>query len=348
LQLAVFSPAMPKFLILRFSSIGDIVLTSPVVRCLKQQVPDAEVHYATKKNYAAVIEHNSFIDKKFYLEESLSDLIIQLKEENYDFIIDLHNNLRTLKIKTRLGVKSYSFDKLNFQKWLMVNFKINKLPPVHIVDRYMETVNPFGVVNDGKGLDYFLGIDEVQNADKVFNQLPLTHRENFIAFVIGAKHNTKQLPAEKIISICEKINQPIVLLGDKTDFAKGVAIVSGLQLQTSNFKPQTFNACGMFSLNESALLLKHASKVITHDTGLMHIAAAFKKPIISIWGNTIPEFGMYPYYGDYHIKNTKYEILGLSCRPCTKLGFKKCPRGHFKCMLQHSEEAIAQTVLSVQ
>jgi ADP-heptose:LPS heptosyltransferase len=329
---------MPRFLILRFSSIGDIVLTSPLVRCLKQQVPGAEVHYATKKNFSAVIEHNPFIDKKFYLEENLSDLINQLKAEKYDYIIDLHNNLRTFQIKRQLGVKSNSFDKLNFQKWLVVNFKINKLPPVHIVDRYMETVKPFGVVNDGKGLDYFLGIDEVQNADKVFNQLPSTHRENFIAFVIGAKHYTKQLPAEKIISICNKIQKPIVLLGDKNDFPKGKVICDSAT--------NTFNACGMFLLNESAMLLKHASKVITHDTGLMHIAAAFKKPIISIWGNTIPEFGMYPYYGDYHIKNTKYEILGLSCRPCTKLGFKKCPRGHFKCMLQHSEEAIAQTALS--
>jgi ADP-heptose:LPS heptosyltransferase len=331
---------MSKFLILRFSSIGDIVLTSPVVRCLKQQVPGAEVHYATKKNFAAVIENNPFIDKKFYLEGDLSDLIKQLKEEKYDYILDLHNNLRTFQIKSKLGARSYSFDKLNFQKWLMVNFKINRLPAVHIVDRYMETVKPFGVVNDGKGLDYFLGLNEIKNAELIFNQLPSTHRENFIAFVIGAKHNTKQLPAEKIISTCNKIQKPIILLGDKNDLATGKIICESAA--------NTFNACGMFSLNESALLLKHATKVITHDTGLMHIAASFKKPIISIWGNTIPGFGMYPYYGDAHIQNTKYEVLGLSCRPCTKLGFKKCPRGHFKCMLQHSEEAIAQTALSAQ
>jgi ADP-heptose:LPS heptosyltransferase len=327
-----------KFLILRFSSIGDIVLTSPAVRCLKQQVPGAEVHYATKRNFAPVIDHNPFIDKRFYLDDDLNTLIRDLKKENYDYIIDLHNNLRTLRIKAALGVKSYSFDKLNFEKWLMVNFKINRLPPVHIVDRYMETVKHFGVVNDGKGLDYFLGWEEVQNADKAFNRLPSSHRENYIAFVIGAKHFTKQLPVEKIISICEKINRPIILLGDKEDFQKGERIKSAM----------AFNTCGMFSLNESALIIKNASKVITHDTGLMHIAAAFKKEIISIWGNTVPEFGMYPYYGDTQIRNTKFEILGLSCRPCTKIGFSKCPKGHFKCMLQQSEEVIAQTALSAQ
>ena len=221
----------------------------------------------------------------------------------------------------------------------MVNFKTNRLPPVHIVDRYMETLKPLNIVNDGKGLDCFLGLDEVQSREKIFIQLPTTHRENFIAFVIGAKHYTKQLPAEKIISICTKIQKPIVLLGDKSDFKKAKTI--------SHAAPNALNACGMFSLNESALLLKHASKVITHDTGLMHIAAAFKKEILSVWGNTIPDFGMYPYYGDAKIGNVKYEIQ-ISCRPCTKLGFPKCPKGHFKCMLEQNENAIAQTALSIQ
>src|SRR6187431_817031 len=107
---------MSKFLLIRFSSIGDIVLTSPVVRCLKQQVMDAEVHFLTKKSFAAVIEHNPFIDKKIYLENELDDLIPQLKKENYDFIIDLHHNFRTLKLKSALGVKSFSFNKLNVEK----------------------------------------------------------------------------------------------------------------------------------------------------------------------------------------------------------------------------------------
>jgi ADP-heptose:LPS heptosyltransferase len=309
-------------------------------------VPGAEVHYATKKNFATVIEYNPFIDKRFYLEEDLNSLIKELKKEKYDYIIDLHNNLRSLQIKIQLGAKSYSFDKLNFEKWLMVNFKINKLPPVHIVDRYMQTVKPFGVINDGKGLDYFLGLDEIQNAEKVFSRLPSSHRENYIALVIGAKHYTKQLPAEKIISICNKINNPIVLLGGKEDFEKGETIMKGLQ--TSNLKPETVNACGMFSLNESALILKNATKVITHDTGLMHIASAFKKEIISVWGNTIPGFGMSPYYGDTIIRNHKFEIINLPCRPCSKIGFSKCPKGHFKCMMLQDEEAISQTALSAQ
>jgi len=320
-----------KFLIIRFSSIGDIVLTSPVVRCLKQQVKDAEVHFITKKSFAAVIENNPFIDKKIYLEGEIDDMIPQLKKENYDFVIDLHHNLRTLGLKRQLGVKSFSFNKLNIEKWLLVNLKINNLPSVHIVDRYMETVKSFGVVNDGKGLDYFIA----QQDGNAIEKLPQIFQPGYIAFVIGAKHNTKKLPAEKIISIIGKINRPVLLMGGKEDFDEAEKIISAIQHQT------IFNACGKFSLNESAALIKHAEKVITHDTGLMHIAAAFKKEIISVWGNTIPEFGMYPYYGDFEMRNSKFEIKGLSCRPCSKIGFDKCPRGHFKCMMLQDENGIA-------
>jgi ADP-heptose:LPS heptosyltransferase len=320
-----------KFLIVRFSSIGDIVLTSPVVRCVKQQVKDAEVHFLTKKSFAAVVEHNPFIDKKIYLDEDLDSLITELKKEKYDFIIDLHHNLRTLKIKRALGVKSFAFNKLNIEKWLIVNLKINNLPAMHIVDRYMETVKSFGVVNDGKGLDYFI----TQQDGKAIEKLPQEFQPGYIAFVIGAKHNTKKLPVEKIVSIIKKINRPVLLMGGKEDFEMAEQIISAVQSKT------VCNACGKFSLNESAALVKHAEKVITHDTGLMHIAAAFKKEIISVWGNTIPEFGMYPYYGDFETRNSKFEIKGLSCRPCSKIGFDKCPRGHFKCMMLHDENGIS-------
>ena len=343
---------MPRFLVLRFSSIGDIVLTTPVIRCLKQQVKDAEVHYATRDVYAEVIVHNPYIDKIKLLGSDLSLFINELKKEKYDYIIDLHHNLRTMMIKTRLGTKSVSFNKLNFEKWLMVNFKINRLPAVHIVDRYMKTIQPFGVTNDGLGLDYFLSMKD----ETAVQQLPSSHQNGYIGFVIGAGHFTKQLPLEKIISVCKKINQPIVLLGGKEDHEKGEAIVRQLNSKptkaglaesvSENPKTDIYNGCGKFSINQSAALVKHARKIITHDTGLMHVAAAFKKEIISIWGNTIPEFGMTPYFGNQQVNHQKFEINNLRCRPCTKIGYDKCPKGHFKCMLQMDEQKIADAVAS--
>ena len=308
-----------KILIIRFSSIGDIVLTTPVIRCIKQQLKDVEVHYLTKKSFSEILQNNTYVDKLHTIENDVSEIIPVLQKENYDCIIDLHNNLRSAQVKILLKKPSYSFKKLNLQKWLFVNFKWNLLSKIHIVDRYMEATRQLGIKNDNKGLDYFIpGKDEVD-----LSALPIIHQGGYIGFVIGAKHFTKQLPTDKIISICKKINFPMVLLGGKEDETKGENIKTAVG-------EKIYNACGKYNLNQSASLIKQAQKIITHDTGLMHIAAAFKKEIISVWGNTVPEFGMSPYLPDPGSKII--EIKNLSCRPCSKLGYAKCPKGHFKCM----------------
>ena len=149
---------MPKkILVIRFSSIGDIVLTTPVIRCLKQQLPDAEIHFATKKQYVSVLEANPSISKIHVFEDKkLPTLVQQLSDEKFDLLIDLHNNLRSFLIRSNLNIENRRFNKINFQKWLMVNFKINILPEKHIVDRYLECVKDHGVINDGKGLDHFI------------------------------------------------------------------------------------------------------------------------------------------------------------------------------------------------
>ena len=307
-----------KFLILRFSSIGDIVLTTPVIRCLKKQYPNAEVHYFTKKKFSFLLEDNPNVDKLWLLEENNGSLISILKRENFDYVIDLHNNLRTLKIKLMLGKPSFSFEKLNVQKFLLTNFKINNLPPVHIVDRYMATLNKFGVENDNLGLDYFIPAKDRLEKDS----LPEAHREDFVAYAIGGQHFTKKLPVAKMIELCEKIDHPIILLGGKEDFAEGEAVRSAIG------KDSVFNACGKYSFNQSASIIEMAEIVFTHDTGLMHVAAAFKKRIYSIWGNTVPDFGMYPYQTSFEIIENNH----LKCRPCSKIGYNECPKKHFKCM----------------
>ena len=311
-----------KILLIRFSSIGDIVLTTPVIRCLKKQL-DTEIHYLTKSAYLPVLEHNPYLDKIYTIQKSVAEVLSQLKKENYDIIIDLHKNLRSWHV--RLGLlfpKTYTFNKINFEKWLIVNFKIDRLPKVHIVDRYLNAVEPLGVENDGKGLDYFLPQKEDEKIET-----------DYIVFAIGATHFTKRLPTAKIIAICQKINSPILLLGGKDVEKEGEIIAerAGSHIQ---------NLCGKCTLNESAHYIKNAQKVITHDTGMMHIAAAFQKEIISIWGNTIPEFGMYPYYGNQINKNTTLENKGLDCRPCSKIGYGKCPKGHFKCMMDIEEKVL--------
>ena len=307
------------------------MLTSPVVRCLKKQL-NAEVHFLTKKNYYSIVAHNPYIDKVHLYGDDTARMINKLKQENYDLIIDLHHNLRTFLIKMQLGKKAYSFNKLNIEKWLLVNFKIDRLPDVHIVDRYMATCKALGVVNDGEGLDYF--IPEKDEVD--ITTLPEQFHNGYIAWVIGAMQHTKQFPHDKIERILANTDLPVILLGGKDD--RGVAKKI---MHAVDQRPNLLDATGNYHLNQSASIVKQAKLVITNDTGLMHIAAAFKKKIISIWGNTTPLFGMYPYYGlNHYAVNRIVETPDLPCRPCSKLGKNTCPKGHFKCMRQISEKAI--------
>jgi ADP-heptose:LPS heptosyltransferase len=317
-----------KFLIVRFSSIGDIVLTTPVIRCLKTQVEGAQVHYLTKKKFESVIEANPYVDKIYTLENNFPSIVSKLRKEHYHYIIDLHKNLRTLRLKSQLRILSFTFNKLNFKKWLIVNLKINKLPDIHIVDRYLKAVTVFDVKNDNKGLDYFIPDNQTVDIVNTNNELS----NGYIVYAIGGRHFTKQLPTDKTIDLLTKIEYPVVLLGDSEDYEKGEVIVN-------SSAGKVFNYCGRFSINQSASVVRQSRLVISHDTGLMHIAAAFKKRIISVWGNTIPEFGMSPYLPakDSHI----IQIKGLSCRPCSKIGFKKCPKKHFKCMLEIDSDKVA-------
>ena len=318
-------------MIIRFSSIGDIVLTTPVVRQLKQQFEGAEVHFLTKQKHRCLLEANPYIDQLYSFDKKLDEVIPSLKKEKYDYIIDLHHNIRSLKIKRSLGIPSFSFKKLNFEKWLLVNFKIDKLPNLHIVDRYLETLNSFGINDDGKGLDYF--IPESENFD--VTQLPDSFQKGYIALILAGTYFTKRLPAEKYFSLIEHKNFNFVLLGGNSEQEMAEKIMAGAG---SN----VVNLCGKLSINQSASVVSQARLVISNDTGLMHIAAAFQKKILSVWGNTVPQLGMHPYLPGEGSR--MLEVKGLKCRPCSKLGKHECPKKHFECMNRISEASILNWV----
>lgn len=316
-----------KILVCRFSSIGDIVLTTPILRCFATQ-KNAEVHFLTKKKYACIIKNNPHVSKLFLFEDNFFTLIKLLQQEKYDYVIDLHKNIRTFFIKLLLRAKSFSYHKANIEKFLYVYFKLDKLPKEHLVERYFNSISCLGVKNDNKGLDYFIGnsfVDIVQN---------FGIKKGYVAICIGGQHRTKKLPHEKIVTLCLSLkNKKIILLGGEEDSVTG---------QYVQQKTGVINACGLLSLNESASVIKQADYIITHDTGLMHIAAAFNKKIISVWGNTTPSFGMPPYYA--HKESFIVENKNLSCRPCSKIGFNSCPQKHFKCMQEINVNNIADLI----
>lgn len=317
-----------RFLIIRFSSIGDIVLTTPVVRMLKQQVEGAEIHYLTKKRFAGLVKHNPYIDKVHEFDGDLKQIIKALKEETFDYVIDLHKNLRSARVKNALGRVSFSFNKLNWKKWLYVQLKLNRMPDLHIVDRYLEAVQLFDIENDNTGLDFFTDPNHVLEIE-----LADSHKNGYLIAVLGANHATKQIPEEKMVTWLNSFGKPVVLVG-------GPDVSENAKVLASKLEVPVQNTCGKISIDSSALLIKNANVVLTPDTGMMHIAAAYQKPIVSVWGNTTPELGMYPYMPQKKELFFVAQVENLSCRPCSKIGYEKCPKSHFNCMKQQDDSKI--------
>ena len=328
---------MPKFLLLRFSSIGDIVLTSPVIRWVKEQVPGAELHFLTKQQFAPLVEHHPYLTKVYTFNKKnkpLAQLLPQLQAERYDYLLDLHKNLRTLRLRWHLRVPTLSFDKLTWSKFLLTRFNINRLPKVHLVDLYAAMVATWGLQNDGQGLDLYLPPEAQIPLEAVDPRLVL---QPYVALVVGAAHATKRLPQEQLIALCRLLNrQVVVLLGGPDDVAVGQAVAA-----TGD---HIVNACGQWRLLESASLVQRAAVVVAPDTGLMHMAAAFKRPIVSVWGSTALPLGMYPYLPEGAPKWEAIERSDLACRPCTKIGRAACPKGHFDCMRTLDMAAVAAAV----
>jgi ADP-heptose:LPS heptosyltransferase len=328
---------LPKILIIRFSSIGDIVLTTPVMRCLKIQQPGIEIHYLTKSVFEPLLLANPYIDKIYSIKNNVSEVLAGLKKENYDHVVDLHKNFRSVQTLLALRKPFSTFTKLNIRKWLYVHMKINILPEIHISERYMQAVSKYGVTYDRKGLDYFIPGDmEVE-----LSSLPAEQQKGYVIIALGGLHNTKQIPDDLITEVCRILAKPVILTGSKEDEKRALSIIQ----KTGDI---CFNACGKFSINQAASLIRQSLAIITADTGLMHIAAALKKPVISVWGNTVPEFGMYPLFpAGFENLSQIMEIKGLTCRPCSKLGKKQCPKGHFNCMNKIRPAEIVEKAISL-
>jgi ADP-heptose:LPS heptosyltransferase len=321
-----------KVLFVRFSSIGDIVLTFPVVRCTKEQVPNVEIHYLTKTRFHSLLSACPQIDRAHVFQGSLFQTAQLLRKEKFDLVIDLHHNLRTTILLALLGRPFSRFKKLNFQKWLLTRFKRNVLPKIHVVDRYFGAVKKLGVVNDLKNNQFFIS-EEIYH-EKFWDVLP---KNDFIAMAIGAQFATKKLRLEGMIEFLSKVKFPVILLGGEEDNEIAQRIIDQL-------KPQNIiHLCGKTSISGSAAIVKKAKVLVTHDTGMMHIASCFEVPILTIWGNTVKDFGMYAYRPENNETVVHFEVQDLACRPCSKIGHASCPKGHFKCMKNQDLTLVAET-----
>jgi ADP-heptose:LPS heptosyltransferase len=309
------------------------VLTTPVVRRLKQQLEgEVEIHFLTKKKFAGLLEANPYIHQVHTMEKTVQEPLAELSKLEFAYIIDLHNNIRSSVVKRRLKSLAFTFHKLNVRKWLWVNLGINTMPSVHIVDRYLETIKAFGTEDDGKGLDYFFPADAALPDHKYPEDFK---GKKIVALVIGGAHLGKRMSASHWANAIRSIPYPVVLLGGKEDAADAEIIVDSCG-------KAVWNAVGQLSLHESASVVSKAEVVVTGDTGLMHIASAFQRKIVSLWGCTVPGFGMSPYRP--HKSSIILEPVGRKKRPCSKLG-NRCKYGmDHKCIDQIAHTEIASAV----
>lgn len=312
----------PKILVIRLSAIGDIVLTTPVIRALSQQL-NAKIDFLTKQQYVTLLANNSYINNIFSLEENIN----VLQKFKYDYVVDLQNNLRSWKIRTQINARSFVFNKASLKRYLLIYFGVDLLKN-HVVDRYFEAVTKLNVVNDNHGLDFHVSQSAILDFDS---------SQNYLTWCVGGSHHPKKLSAKQITQVLSKLQVPVVLLGGANDLEIAQYIINNTDSKLVH------NFCGKLSIQESAYLIKQSKLLLTNDTGMMHIASALKMPIISFWGCTKPSLGFTP----YKAASSSIQIISKrSNRPCSKHG-KNCKFGQNGCIEEIDTTEIYNAVLSL-
>ncbi|MEO8166739.1 MAG: glycosyltransferase family 9 protein, partial [bacterium] len=325
-----------KALIIRFSSVGDVVLSSLLVRAFRSRFPEARIDFAVKQEYADLVRFNPHISgvKEFPAEGTFADLKrlrSEIQHEHYDLIVDIHDSLRSRFLS--VGAKHVvRINKRKFARFLLVRFKLNVYstfggaPAVAL--RYLEPVHRFGVTDDGKGLELFFSESDETRIRELIQSSGFESNEQFIGVCPSAKHNNKMWLKERFAdaaaALSRQHNRPIVIFGSEEEREHSTAIEQLIM------KPdvRVLNLAGKLSLTETAAMMDYCSVVITNDTGLMHVASARKRNVVAIFGPTVKEFGFFP----FGTNSVVVENKGLYCRPCTHIGLPDCPEGHFKCM----------------
>ncbi|MCW8960946.1 MAG: glycosyltransferase family 9 protein [Ignavibacteriaceae bacterium] len=310
-----------KILIIRLSSLGDVLLTTPLIRNIKKKNPAIQIDFVVRDKFFEAVQNNSNLNKIYKYVNSKSEkesLFTSLSSKKYDLVIDLQNNLRSKEILRQLHSKFLHFNKSNFRKFLLVHFKINLLKDASQIPlRYAEAAGIDKL--DNEGLDFY--------TENLTNTL-LKKDVKYIGLCPGAKHFTKRWPKEYFIDLGKKLETAgfkIVLFGG----AEEIQICNDIESALSN----------AINLSNTSLLqvgadMKLCDAIYTNDSGLMHLALAVGIPVLTFFGSTVKEFGFFP----YNAKSIVLENENLSCRPCTHIGRKSCPKIHFKCMLEIKSE----------
>ena len=343
---------------------GDVILTSPLIRCIKKTFPDAEIDFVVDKNFVEAIQFNPYLNKIIIYDKTKTSTVNNLikKELANDYkIIDLQNNFRSINFRKGLGKNIAAIPKRRLQKLCLTILKINLFEKISIPQLYIKTANKFDIKNDGKGLELWLNNETPDNylLEKKQN-IPLSNaiknnKNCIIAVAPSAKHKTKQwLPeyfADLLIKLHKQYTVRFYLLGGKDDYEVCCLIENIIK---QNYKENDVeengiisNHSGKTSILETAKLIDECALLITNDTGIMHIGAARQIPTVSIFGSTSPAFGFAPYFGETQNNMAKICSVALKCQPCSHIGKKKCPKNHFNCMKLLKPEMVFKKILEL-
>lgn len=331
-------PTIHKTLVIRFSSIGDIVLTAPLLRVLRARFPKSQIDFVTRREYAELVRSNQNLNRTFEFDagtgfEGLRKLKKTLKDEKYDLLVDLHDSLRSKYLRSIRGPKRVVIDKRVLERSMLVKLKKNIYRGiVPVVDRYIETLEEFGVTNDGKGLELHIPDEVLFDVSGKLAPLKLNRFERVIGLCPGARHFTKRWPADRFAHVgaafAQKMDAKVLLFGGAADEPLCKQIIWELNNEAGAERATSF--AGQLGLLETAAAMQFCDLIITNDTGLMHIATAMHRNIVAIFGSTVREFGFAP----NDLSAELVERSGLTCRPCSHIGLSTCPERHFRCMTE--------------
>lgn len=334
-----------KFLIIRFSSIGDVILTTPLIRCLRAKFPESQIDFLVKKEFSIVLSQNPHISNLIVFDKKAGNKELfrirkLISKNKYTHILDIQRNIRSVFITAFSGARVSGYSKQLIARDLLIRFGKNiykEIKPVFL--RYFESVSDLGVAYDGNGTEVFPSVSDLQKVDEILQQNNILSSTPILVVAPGAQWENKRWTTQGFATaadiFCKSKDANVILIGGPGD----VEVCSQVQ---SLMKESALNLAGKLSLMGSASLLRKTAMVFTNDTGMLHMTQAVKAPVVAVFGPTTRELGFFPLP-----ENSKVAETDVSCRPCTQKGLHNCPKKHFRCMNDINPDQVSNLALEL-
>lgn len=315
-----------NILAIRFSSIGDILLTTPLLRALRARHPDARIVMLTKSAFAPLLTENPRLDAVRTLgpEESLWAVARRLRAERFTHVLDLHGSLRSGALRLMVPARWSGYEHYRAERRRLLRDRRDTYPrEIPVAERYFDAVRELGVAPDGGPPEFFLREEAAEQARRWRREAGIGAERAYVALAPGAAHATKRWPVEYYRSLAAELTgagNDLVLVGGPEDreIAEQVAAAAGARAAV---------AAGRFDLQGTGALLRDARALVSGDTGMMHMATGVGTPVVALFGPTVRAFGFFPYQGRAVVLERD-----LECRPCSAHGGENCPLGHHRCL----------------